>query len=32
MQGCFLIITVMVIFANLIADLLYGKLDPGSGL
>ena len=28
MQGCFLIITVMVIFANLIADLLYGKLDP----
>lgn len=28
MQGCFLVITVMVIFANLLADLLYGKLDP----
>jgi len=28
MQGCFLIITVMVIFANLLADLLYGRLDP----
>ncbi len=28
MQGCFLIITVMVIFANLFADLLYGRLDP----
>lgn len=28
MQGCFLIITIMVIFANLLADLLYGKLDP----
>lgn len=28
MQGCFLVITIMVIFANLLADLLYGKLDP----
>src|SRR5690606_31895354 len=28
MQGCFLIITFMVIFANLLADLLYSKLDP----
>lgn len=28
MQGVFLIITVTVVVANLLADLLYGKLDP----
>lgn len=28
MQGCFLVITVSVILANTIADLLYGKIDP----
>jgi peptide/nickel transport system permease protein len=28
LQGCFLIITLMVIVANLIADILYGIIDP----
>ena len=28
MQGVFLVITMAVVFANLIADLLYGWLDP----
>jgi peptide/nickel transport system permease protein len=28
MQGIFLVITISVIFANLIADLLYSRLDP----
>jgi peptide/nickel transport system permease protein len=28
MQGIFLIITISVVFANLMADLLYGRLDP----
>jgi peptide/nickel transport system permease protein len=28
MQGIFLIITVAVVFANLLADLLYSRLDP----
>jgi len=28
LQGIFLLITVAVIFANLIADLTYGYLDP----
>jgi ABC-type dipeptide/oligopeptide/nickel transport system permease component len=28
LQGAFLILTVSVIFANLVADLLYAKLDP----
>ena len=28
LQGCFLILTVSVVLANLIADLLYFKLDP----
>ena len=28
LQGLFLVISAAVIFANLIADLLYGKLDP----
>ena len=28
MQGIFLIITVAVVFANLLADLMYGRLDP----
>jgi peptide/nickel transport system permease protein len=28
MQGIFLVITVSVVFANLLADLLYGRLDP----
>ncbi len=28
MQGCFLITTVSVVFANLLADLLYGYIDP----
>lgn len=28
MQGVFIVITVAVVFANLIADLLYGWLDP----
>jgi peptide/nickel transport system permease protein len=28
MQGVFLVITVTVIVANLLADLLYSRLDP----
>jgi peptide/nickel transport system permease protein len=28
MQGVFLTITLAVIFANLLADMLYGRLDP----
>jgi peptide/nickel transport system permease protein len=28
MQGIFIVITFAVVFANLIADLLYGWLDP----
>jgi peptide/nickel transport system permease protein len=28
MQGCFLITTASVVFANLLADLLYGYIDP----
>ncbi|MFM7197673.1 MAG: ABC transporter permease [Chloroflexota bacterium] len=28
MQGCFLITTASVVFANLLADLLYGYVDP----
>ncbi|HET6781589.1 MAG TPA: ABC transporter permease, partial [bacterium] len=28
MQGVFLVITVSVVLANLLADLLYGRLDP----
>jgi len=28
MQGCFLVITLAVLFANVIADLAYGVLDP----
>src|SRR5215471_14054123 len=28
MQGIFLVITVSVVVANLLADLLYGRLDP----
>jgi len=28
LQGCFLIITVVVVLANLIADLVYGYIDP----
>ncbi|MBX6773363.1 MAG: ABC transporter permease subunit, partial [Chloroflexi bacterium] len=28
MQGIFLIITISVIVANLLADLLYGRIDP----
>jgi peptide/nickel transport system permease protein len=28
LQGAFLIITLMIVFANLIADMLYGLLDP----
>jgi len=28
MQGCFLLITVVTILANLVADLLYCKIDP----
>lgn len=28
LEGCFLLLTVAVIFSNLIADLLYSKLDP----
>lgn len=27
-SGCFLIITIAVVLSNLIADLLYSKLDP----
>lgn len=28
MQACFLLLTVAVLFSNIVADLLYGKLDP----
>ena len=28
MQGVFIVITISVIFANLMADLLYSRLDP----
>ena len=28
MQGIFLVVTVSVVVANLLADLLYGRLDP----
>jgi hypothetical protein len=28
MQGVFLVITISVVVANLVADLLYGRLDP----
>ncbi|MGE5263609.1 MAG: ABC transporter permease subunit [Acidobacteriota bacterium] len=28
MQGVFLVVTIAVVFANLIADYLYGWLDP----
>jgi peptide/nickel transport system permease protein len=28
LQGCFLIITIMVILANILADLLYSRIDP----
>jgi peptide/nickel transport system permease protein len=28
MQGIFLVITASVVLANLLADLLYGRLDP----
>jgi peptide/nickel transport system permease protein len=28
LQGSFLIITLMVVSANLLADLLYSRLDP----
>ena len=28
MQGCFLIITVLVVSANFLADLAYRRLDP----
>jgi peptide/nickel transport system permease protein len=28
MQGIFLVITVSVIIANLLADVLYGRIDP----
>jgi peptide/nickel transport system permease protein len=28
LQGCFLVITIMVVAANLLVDLLYPKLDP----
>jgi peptide/nickel transport system permease protein len=28
MQGIFLVVTVAVVLANLLADLLYGRLDP----
>lgn len=28
LQGSFLIITIMVVFANLLADLIYSRLDP----
>jgi len=28
MQGIFLVITISVVLANLLADLLYGWLDP----
>ena len=28
MQGIFLVITASVVIANLLADLLYGRLDP----
>ena len=28
MQGVFLIITISVVVSNLLADLLYGRLDP----
>ncbi|MGH2374584.1 MAG: ABC transporter permease subunit [bacterium] len=32
MQGVFLVITVSVVLANLLADLLYGWIDPRVGL
>ena len=28
MQGCFLVLTLIVVTANFLADLLYGRLDP----
>jgi peptide/nickel transport system permease protein len=28
MQGIFLVVTTSVVVANLLADLLYGRLDP----
>jgi peptide/nickel transport system permease protein len=28
LQGCFLILSITVVFANLVADFLYGALDP----
>ena len=28
LQGVFLILSIAVVFANFIADLVYGKLDP----
>lgn len=31
LQGSFLIITLMVVFANLLADLLYSRIDPRVG-
>jgi len=31
LQGAFLVITVMVVFANLAADMTYGRLDPRVG-
>jgi peptide/nickel transport system permease protein len=35
MQGVFLVITISVVFSNVLADLLYSRLDPrvrvGSG-
>jgi len=31
MQGVFLVITVCVVVANLLADFLYAKLDPRIG-
>jgi peptide/nickel transport system permease protein len=31
MQGCFLVLTVFVLAANLAADMLYGIVDPRIG-
>jgi peptide/nickel transport system permease protein len=31
LQGCFLVLTVMVVLANAVADLLYTRLDPRVG-
>jgi ABC-type dipeptide/oligopeptide/nickel transport system permease component len=31
MQGCFLVLTLIVVTANFLADLLYRRLDPRVG-